>query len=164
MAQHNCEDLKHTDTPSTVPSFTQGYSGHALNPICADNPFSSQVSQDKPSNSMVSPYPSSWEHVLEESGGDIKEEDYPVIWFKFISLMSSKTVITGPSIPESTPVHVAYSPLASMNQQWTINLHDGYPPSKALTPGESISPSLLHPCDLLSSMLHFGVDCLQPTK
>ena len=53
MAQHNCEDLKPTDTPSTAPTFIKASSGHALHPICAHNPFSSQASQDKPSNSMV---------------------------------------------------------------------------------------------------------------
>ena len=81
--------------------------------------------------------------------------------------MSSKTVITGPSIAESTPVHVAYSPFAAMNHQWTINLHDEYPPPPplyALMPGESIPPSLLHHCNLMSSMLLFGVDYLHPTK
>ena len=39
IAQHNCEDLKLTDDPSTVPTPTKAYSGHALNPICAHNPF-----------------------------------------------------------------------------------------------------------------------------
>ena len=38
LAQHNCEDLKPTDTLSTVPRFTQASSDHTLNPICAHNP------------------------------------------------------------------------------------------------------------------------------
>ena len=41
--------------------------------------------------------------------------------------MSSTTSMNEPSIPGPIPVHVAYSPLASMNPQWPINLHDGYP-------------------------------------
>ena len=61
MAQHNCEDLKPTDTPSTVLTFTKASNGHILNQICADNPCSHQVSQDKSTNSMVSPYPNSGE-------------------------------------------------------------------------------------------------------
>ena len=117
MVQNNCEDLKTTDTPSTLQTFTKAHSGHALNPVCAHNPLSSQVSQDKSYNSMFSPCPNSGEHLLKESAVDIREEDYPVNWFKFISSMSSKTGMTGPSIPGPTPVHVTYSPLASMNHQ-----------------------------------------------
>ena len=33
LAQHNCEELKPTDTPSTVPTFIQASSDHTLNPI-----------------------------------------------------------------------------------------------------------------------------------
>ena len=72
MAQHIYEDMKPTDTPSTVPTFTKAYSGHALYPMCAHNPCSNQVSQDKSSSSMVSPCPSSGEYLLKESAGDIK--------------------------------------------------------------------------------------------
>ena len=63
-----------------------------------------------------------------------------------------------------TPVHVAYSPIAFMNHQWTINLHDGYPSSHALMPVEYISPSNPTPCNLLSTIFPFGVDYLHPTK
>ena len=96
MAQHNCEDLSPTDTPSTVPTFTKASSGYELNPTCAHNLFSSQVIQDKSYNSMVSLCVNFWEHLLKKSGGDTSEDNYPVNWFKFISSMSSKTVITGP--------------------------------------------------------------------
>ena len=78
--------------------------------------------------------------------------------------MSSKTGITGPSIPWPTPVHVAYLPLASMKHQWTINLHDEYCPSYVLIPVESIPPSVPTLCHLMSSMFHFGVDLLHFTK
>ena len=93
-------------------------------------------------------------HLLE----DIRAKDYPVNWFKFISSTHSKTSMTEPPIPEPIPVHVAYSPLASMNHQWTINLHDGYPPACALIPGESIPTS--HPtiCNLWFGMFNSGVD------
>ena len=49
---------------------------------------------------------------------------FPSVWFKFI-YPRSKSRMTETSA--CTPVHVAYSPLAPMNHQWTINLHDGYP-------------------------------------
>ena len=42
MAQHNCEDLKPTDTPSKVQTFIQASSDHTLNPICAHKPMSTE--------------------------------------------------------------------------------------------------------------------------
>ena len=45
MAQHNCEDLKPTDTPRTVSSFTQASSDHTSNPISAHNPMVTQCNQ-----------------------------------------------------------------------------------------------------------------------
>ena len=126
---------------------------------------------------------------MKESAGDTSEEDYPVNLFKFISSITSKTTITGLSITEPTPVHVAYSTLASMNHQWTINLHDGYapvhvsystlasmnhqwtinlhdgyPPFYVLIPGESIPSSIPTLCNLTLTMFHFGVDFLHYTK
>ena len=50
-------------------------------------------------------------------------------WFKFIH-PSHKPRMN--ETPVQRPVHVAYSPIASMNYQWTINLHDGYPPLQVL--------------------------------
>ena len=35
MAQHNCEDLKPIDTPSTCSAVTQDSIDHLSNPICA---------------------------------------------------------------------------------------------------------------------------------
>ena len=49
--------------------------------------------------------------------------DIPVQWFKFIH-PSPKPRMT--KTPFQIAVHVAYSPIASMNYKWTINLHDGY--------------------------------------
>ena len=38
MAQHNYEDLKPTDTPSTVPTAIQATSDQMFNPSCTHNP------------------------------------------------------------------------------------------------------------------------------
>ena len=76
MAQHNCEDLKPTDDPSTVPTALQASSDHTLNPKCAHDPMETKCNQSqyitlmkkncahKPSASQVSqmnslafPYP-----------------------------------------------------------------------------------------------------------
>ena len=51
--------------------------------------------------------------------------DSPVQWSKFIHT-SPKPRMT--KTPFQIAVHVAYSPIASMNYKWIINLHDGYPP------------------------------------
>ena len=69
--------------------------------------------------------------------------------------------MTETSVPKL--VHVAYSPIASMYYQWTINLHDGYPPFQVLLP-EYIPPSLHTICNLKPSMHHLGDDYLCPTK
>ena len=45
-------------------------------------------------------------------------------------------------------VHVTYSPSASMNYHWTINLHDGNPPLQVLLPEEYILSSLHNFCNL----------------
>ena len=81
-------------------------------------------------------------------------------WFKFI-YPSSKPTMTETSI--LTPIHVAYSPIAFMNHQWTINLHDGYPPLHVLLPEEFIPPSLPTLCNIKSTMFHFGIDLLYST-
>ena len=79
MAQHNYEDLKPIDTPSTFLTFTQASSDHTSNSICTHNsmatqcnqsqyptllkqicvhnPSASQVSQANLSNSLTSQYP-----------------------------------------------------------------------------------------------------------
>ena len=61
-------------------------------------------------------------------------------------------------------VHVAYSHIASMTYQWTINLHDGYPPLQMLLPEEYIPPSLQTLSNLKPPMFHPGDDYLCPTK
>ena len=127
MAQQNCKDLKPTDTLCEVPTFTKASCDHALDSRCAHNLFSIQVSQETSSNSLVVTCPNSGEHLLQEPARDLREKDCPVHWYKLIAPMIPKNMTTGSSVPEPTPVHVAYSPLASMNHQWTINVHDEYP-------------------------------------
>ena len=148
MAQHNYEDLKPTDTPVTVLTTLQASSDHTFNPKCAHNLMSTQCNQSQYltslnnisacnpssshnnqvslSNSLASPYPPDpGEHVLERSATEVG--DFPVKWFKFIH-RSPKPRMT--ETPLQKPVHLAYSPIASMNYQWTINLHVGYPLSR----------------------------------
>ena len=147
MAQHNCEDLNPTDTPITVPPTLQASSDHTFNPKCAPNlmatqcnqsqyltlmkqscghnPSTSQVSQTNPSNSLASPYaPDPGEHVLKRSATATGKQDFPAKWFKFIH-PSSKPRMTETLVHKL--IHMAYSTFTSMNYQWTINLHDGYP-------------------------------------
>ena len=66
--------------------------------------------------------------------------------------------------PVQKPVHVAYSPITSMNYQWTINLCDGYPPLQVLLPEECIPPSLHNLCNFKPTMFHIGDDYLCPHK
>ena len=184
MAQHNCKDLHPTDTLSTVPTCIQATSNLTQNPICAHNPMATQCNQSQYftlfnkicahnlsashdnqanlSNSLTSPCPPDpWEYVLKKSAADLREQDFPVKWFKFI-YTSSKPRMTETST--CTPVHVAHSPLAFLNHLWTINLHDGYLSLHALMPVEYIPPSIPTLCHLLSTMFHFGVDFLHSTQ
>ena len=151
MAQHKCEDLEPTATPTIVPTFITASSGHTFDPICAHNPITTQcnqsqyltslnhicahnpsashVSQANLSNSLASPCPPDpGKHVLKKSATDLGEQDFPVKWFKFMPRMTETSICT--------PVHVAWSHLASMNHQWTINLQDGCPPFYVLIPGK----------------------------
>ena len=84
--------------------------------ICAHKP-TCQASQINPLASPYSPDPG--EHALKRSATAKGEQDFPVKWFKFIH-PSPKPRMT--ETPVQKPVHVAYSPIASMNYQWTINI------------------------------------------
>ena len=122
----------------------------SLNKICAHNPSTSQHNQVSLSNSLTSPYPPDpGEHVLKRSATEVGKQDFQVKWFKFIH-PSPKPRMT--ETPVQKPVHVAYSPIASMNYQWTINLHDGYPPLQVLLPEEYIPPSLHSLCNFKPTM------------
>ena len=167
MAQPNCVDLEPTDTPSAVPTALQASSYHTLNPNCAHNlmetqcnqsqyfislnkisahnPSASQNNQISLSNSLASPYPPDpGEHVLKRLATEVCEQGYSVKWCKFIH-PSPNPRMTGTTVQK--PVHVTYSPIASMNYQWTINFHDGYPSLHALLPEEYIPPSLHNFCN-----------------
>ena len=48
ITQHNCEDLKPIDTPSTTSTLTQASSDHTSNPICAHNSIATQCNQSVP--------------------------------------------------------------------------------------------------------------------
>ena len=75
--------------------------------------------------------------------------DFPVQWFKFIH-PSPKPRMT--KTPFQIAVHKAYSPIASMNYKWTINLHDGYPLFLVMKQEGYITPSLHIPKHDLSSL------------
>ena len=150
MAQPNCEDLDPTDTPSAVPTDLQASRDHTFNPKCAHNlmatqcnqsqylislnktsahsPSTSQNNQISLSNSLASPYPPDpGQHVSKRFATEVCEQGFSVKWFKFIH-PSPESRMTETTVQKH--VHVTYSPIASMNYQWTTNLHDGYPLSK----------------------------------
>ena len=66
--------------------------------------------------------------------------------------------------PDQKPVHVAYSPIASMNYQWTINLHDGYLLLQGMQPEEDIPPTLHTLSNHMPTMFHLDDDYLCTTK
>ena len=82
-------------------------------------------------------------------------------WFKFICPGHKPRMN---ETPVQKPVHVAYSPIASMKYQWTINLHDGYPPLQVLLPEEYTPPSLHNLCNIKPPMFHLGDDHFYLTK
>ena len=101
---------------------------HPIEKICAHIPSASQNNQVSLSNSLASLYPPDpGEHVLKRSATATGKQDFLMKWFKFIHPSPNPRVT---ETPVQKPVHVAYSPIASMNYQWAINLHDGYPLSK----------------------------------
>ena len=177
MAQPNCDDLEPTDTPSAVPTSLQPSCDHTVNPKCAHNLMGTQCSQPQyliplnnicahiPSasqnnqvslfNSLASPYPPDpGEHVLTKSATATGDQDFPVKFYKFIHPTPKPMMI---ETPVQKPVHVAYSPIASMKYQWTINLHDGYPSLNVLIPVKYIPPSIPTLCNPKYTMFHFGV-------
>ena len=75
--------------------------------------------------------------------------DIPVQWFKFIHPIHKPRMT---KTPFQYAVHMAYSPIASMNYKWTINLHDGYPLFQVMKQEGYITPSLHIPKHDLSSL------------
>ena len=149
MAEHNCEDLKPIDTPSTFLTFTQASHDHTSNSICAHNPMAtqcnqsqylallkqicahnpsaSQISQANLSYSLTSQYPPDpGEHVVKNSPTDLG--DFSVKWFKFIYI-SSKPWMSETSTHTHAPV--AYSPIAFMSQGPLISMMNTPSPCSA---------------------------------
>ena len=119
--------------------------------ISAHNPSASQVSQANLSKSLTSQYPPDpGEHVLMKSAAEIGEQDIPVKWFMFIYPRAKPRMTETSTL---TPVHVAYSLIAFMNHQWTINLHDGYPLSMFCYQRSTSHP--LFPPSVTSSLPYF---------
>ena len=134
----------------------------SLNKICAHNPSASQNNQISLSNSLALPYPPDpGEHVLKRFATEACEQGLCVKWFKFIH-PSPKPRMTETSVQK--PVHVTYLPIASMNYQWNIHLHDGCPPLQVLLPEEYIPPCLHNFCNFKPTMSHLGDDYLCHTK
>ena len=75
--------------------------------------------------------------------------DIPVQWFKFIHPIPKQRMT---KTPFQIAVHKAYSPIASMNYEWTINLHDGYPLFQVMNQERYMTPSLHIPKHDLSSL------------
>ena len=75
--------------------------------------------------------------------------DIPVQWFKFIHPIPKPRMT---KTPFQIAVHKAYSPIASMNYKWTINLHDGYDLFQVMKQEGYITPSLHIPKHDLSSL------------
>ena len=74
--------------------------------------------------------------------------DFPVQWFKFIHPIPNPRMT---KTPFQIAVHKEYSPIASMNYKWTINLHDGYPLFQVMKQEGYTTPSLhIHKHDLSS--------------
>ena len=109
-----------------------------LNNICAHIPSASQNNLVNLSNSLASPCPPEpGELVLKRSAIATGEQDFPVKWFKLIRRSPEPRMI---ETPVQKPVHVAYSPIASMNDQWTINLHEDTPFSKVCNQKSTFHP------------------------
>ena len=98
---------------------------------------------------------------MKNSAKSTGEQDIPVQWFKFIH-PSSKPRMT--KTPFQIAAHVTYSPIASMNYKWTINLHDGYPLFQVMKPEGYIPPSLHILSNHKLTMFHLGGEYLCTSK
>ena len=66
--------------------------------------------------------------------------------------------------PFQIAVYVAYSPIASMNYKWTINLHDGYPLFQVMKPEGYIPLSLHTLINHRLTVIHLGDEYLYTSK
>ena len=116
----------------------------------AHNPDATQASQTNLSDFLAFPCPPDpWEYGLKSL---LQQLIHP----------SPKLRMT--ETPVQKPVHMAYSPIASMNYQWTINLHDGYPLLQGIQLEEYITHSLHTLCNHKPTIFHLGDDYLCPSK
>ena len=75
MAQHNCEDFKPTDTPSTVPTAIQATSDQTFSPRCAHNPMATQCNQSQypnPNHNFALP-----QFMAQPNSEDLEPTDTP---------------------------------------------------------------------------------------
>ena len=114
------------DTPITVPTTIQisvikkGVKPDELPQFMAQHNCEDQDPTEDPS-AVPTASQSSCDHTLKPKCAH-NPMDIPVQWYKFIH-PHPKPRMT--KTPFQIAVHVAYSPIASMNYKWTINLHDG---------------------------------------
>ena len=135
---------------------------HPIEKVCAHIPSVSQNNQVSLSNSLTYPYPPDpGEHVFKRSVTAAGEQDFPVKWFKFIH-PNPKSRMT--ETPVQNHVHVAYSPIASMNYQWTINLHDGYHLLQGMQSEEYMPPTVHTPNNHKPTMFLLDDEYLCPTR
>ena len=90
----------------------------------------------------------SWDHTIKPKCAH-NPMDFPVQWLKLIHPIPKPRMT---KTPFQIAVHKAYSPPASMNYNWTINLHDAYPLFQVMNQEGYMTPSLHIPKHDLSSL------------
>ena len=139
---HTCENqddiLIHATNLSSI---------FALPLFMAQHTCEDQEPTDDP-NAVPTGSQASCDHTLKPNGAH-NPRDIPVQWFKFIHPIHKPRMT---KTPFQIAVHKAYSPIASMNYKWTINLHDGYPLFQVMKQEGYITPSLHIPKHDLSSL------------
>ena len=119
----------------------------ALSQFMAQHTCEDQESTDD-SSAVPTASQASCDHTLKPKCAD-NPIDIPVQWFKFINPIHKPRMT---KTPFQIAVHKAYSPIASMNYKWTINLHDAYPLFQVMKQEGYITPSLHIPKHDLSSL------------
>ena len=139
---HTCENqddiLIHATNLSNIFALPQFMAPHT----CED-----QEPTDDPI-AVPTAFQASYDHTLKPKCAH-NPIDIPVQGFMFIHPIHKPRMT---KIPFQIAVHKAYSPIASMNYKWTINLHDGYPLFQVVKQEGYITPSLHIPKHDLSSL------------
>ena len=94
----------------------------ALSQVMAQHNCDDHDHTNDPS-AVPSAFQVSWDHTIKPKCAH-NPMDFPVQWLKFIHPIPKPSMTKTPC---QIAVHKAYSPIASMNYNCTINLHDGYP-------------------------------------